>query len=211
MSGGPPTWVFTNDRRKRGIPYDEGDIDAQFVDVDNDGDVDVAICSTYPMHFTKLYRNDGTGHFTDVTFESGIQMHQGQSMAFSDLDDDGDLDLVEVGATGPGAHVMVMINHIGEAHAWVVLQLRSTKGNRDAINAKVTLRATGKTQIREVKAGGGTASHQSSKRVHFGLGGATSIDEIVVRWPGGASESFAGVTPKGRFELIEGTGRAAPL
>jgi hypothetical protein len=49
---------------------------------------------------------------------------------------------------------------------------------------------------------------QHSHLVHFGLGDATSIDSVTVRWVGGTTETFSGVTPGGRFLLVEGSGQA---
>jgi len=67
---------------------------------------------------------------------------------------------------------------------WSLIKLRGTKSNRSAIGARVTLRAGGRSQMREVKSGGSYLS-QSDLRVHFGLGAATEIDELRIRWPSG--------------------------
>jgi enediyne biosynthesis protein E4 len=60
-----------------------------------------------------------------------------------------------------------------------------TKSNRDAIGARVTLKAGGLTMIREVNGGNGY-SGQSSLRLHFGIGRATKVDSAEIRWPSGA-------------------------
>lgn len=75
----------------------------------------------------------------------------------------------------------------------------------------MTLTAGGVTQIREIKGGGGHAGNQGSRVVHFGLGGETSIDEVSVRWTGGGTETITGLSPNGRYIVVEGTGTAAPL
>src|SRR5207245_2854574 len=80
-------------RHAWGVVYDEGDINGYFGDFDNDGDLDLVIGSLYPGHYDKLYRNEGD-HFTDVTYEAGVAIHQGQNVAWADLNEDGALDLV---------------------------------------------------------------------------------------------------------------------
>jgi len=73
----------------------------------------------------------------------------------------------------------------------------------------VVVKAGGITQTREVKGGGGgTPSHGNSHWLHFGLGKATAIDSITVRWPGGATETFTDAKINGRFKLVEGAGKA---
>ncbi|RMH70009.1 MAG: CRTAC1 family protein, partial [Bacteroidetes bacterium] len=68
-------------------------------DYDNDGDVDVLILrgawlGAYGAHPNSLLRNDGSGRFTDVTFEAGLgAAHPTQVAAWADFDRDGHLDL----------------------------------------------------------------------------------------------------------------------
>jgi hypothetical protein len=68
------------------------------------------------------------------------------------------------------------------------LKLVGSASNRDAIGARVTLKAGAKTMIREVDGGNGYAG-QSSQRVHFGLGEATSVTSLQIRWPSGAMQT----------------------
>jgi enediyne biosynthesis protein E4 len=70
---------------------------------------------------------------------------------------------------------------------WVELKLEGVKSNRDAIGSRVTLKAGGQTMIREVNGGNGY-SGQSTLRLHFGLGPATKIDSLEIRWPSGATQ-----------------------
>src|SRR5260221_10628028 len=88
---------------------------------------------------------------------------------------------------------MLYHNETEGAGNWVQLKLIGVKSNRDAIGARVTLKAGGQTQIREVNGGKGY-SGQSSLRLHFGIWQATRIDSVEIRWPsgGGQKESPAG-------------------
>jgi hypothetical protein len=93
------TGHFTDVREAVGLPeiFDEG---AQFVDFDNDGDFDLYLRGGYyPNNHPFLFRNDAGNYFTDASTEAGIAgipLFWGDSWA--DVDDDGDLDLLQVGA-----------------------------------------------------------------------------------------------------------------
>ncbi|MBW2523532.1 MAG: VCBS repeat-containing protein [Deltaproteobacteria bacterium] len=204
INQGGPDYGFVDQRAELGLIYDEGDINAAFGDFDNDMDLDLVVGSTYPNHYSRLYRNDGDGGFTDVTYETASAIHQGASVTWSDVDEDGDLDLV---AAGSGrAHVL--INRVGQEQSWVQLDLRGTTSNRDAIGARVTLEAGGVTQLRDLFDSGGNTNPQRSRIVHFGLGSSGSVDAVTVRWPTGTSETISGVAPNGRYRVVEGTGQA---
>jgi len=115
----------------------------------------------------------------------------------ADLDNDGRLDLLQTNADQP---LLLYHNVSREAGNWIELKLIGTRSNRDAIGARVRLEAGGTTQIREVDGGNGYAS-QSSRRVHFGLGKAATIDRLEIRWPSGKKESVT--VPINRISYIE--------
>jgi hypothetical protein len=104
--------------------------------------------------------------------------------------------------------VHLFINRVGQDNHWVQLVLRGTKTNRSGVGARVSLTAGGSTQIREVKEGGGHFNNQSTKLVQIGLGQGTAIDKVTVRWAGGETETFAGVSADQRWLLVEGSGKA---
>ncbi len=90
---------------------------------------------------------------------------------------------------------------------WLGIECIGRKANRSAIGARVTVRAGGLTQTREVKSGSGYLS-QSDLRLVIGLGAAVRIDSLSVRWPGGAAESFPADVPVDAYiRIVEGTGR----
>ena len=70
--------------------------------------------------------------------------------------------------------------------------LGSTTSNRDGIGARVSVAANGTTQIREISAGSGSLG-QSSLTAHFGMGGATEISSVSVRWPSGRIQQLTGI------------------
>src|SRR3970282_795068 len=143
---GEPGYVFENRRRALGIVYDEGDINGEFADFDNDMDLDLVVGSIYPNHYSKLYRNDGDV-FTDVTYESGTAFRVAGVVGWSDVDEDGDLDLAIAGVY-PRRQVRLFLNRAGQDNHWIELGLQGTTSNRGAVGARVTLTAGGVTQMR---------------------------------------------------------------
>lgn len=211
VSRGAPGFVFDERREALGVEYDEGDVNAHFGDFDGDMDLDLVIASLYTGHFARLYRNDGEAGFVDVTYEAGVAVHDAVGAIFADVDRDGDLDLFVTDRDGQAPSVHLFLNRGHPGRGSVSLLLEGTTTNRDALGARVTLVAGGVTQIRDVRTSQGHQNNQRPRAVHFGLGDATEIESLSVRWVGGATETFAGVTPDGRFHLVEGTGAAIPL
>ncbi len=101
------------------------------LDFDGDGDEDLFFVNSRPWPDAPpsgkapptqaLYRNDGTGHFVDVTAEAGLALSVfGQGVAVGDYDNDGDPDLY-LSAVGPG-HLLRndgghFVDVTAEAHA----------------------------------------------------------------------------------------------
>ncbi len=171
---------------------------AGLFDYDNDGWLDIFVGNghvypqiegafpgaEYPQR-KLLYRNLRNGTFTEIAAELGtalLQRRVTRGAAFGDYDDDGDLDIIANEIDGAP---MLLRNDGGEkAGNWLSLKLQGTKANRNAVGARVTLKAGGLTQVQEVYAGDSYLSH-SDWRLHFGLGSAKTVDEIEIQWPGG--------------------------
>lgn len=206
VNQGAPDFEFVNLREEYGFIYDEGDVNAAWADFDHDMDLDLVIASLYTNHYSRFYRNDGEAGFTDITYETGTAVHDAVSVVWSDVDEDGDLDLILTDRDGRGAAVHLFVNQVGQDRNWVELVLEGTETNRDAIGARVTLEAGGVRQMRDVRGGGGHVNAQSSLVVHFGLADETEIDEVTVRWVGGETETIRGIEPNGRYLVVEGSG-----
>lgn len=203
-------WRTETHREDFGFHWDEGDINPALGDFDNDTVLDVAMASVYSGHFARLYRGLGGGLLDDVSYEAGIVVQLTGRVLWADFDEDGDLDLLFGDGDGePWLHLFE--NRVGQDRAWVELLLEGTTSNRDAVGARVFLRAGGASQMRDVEGGGGHWNIQESRFVHFGLGDAEAIDSLSVRWPDGTTESIAGAAPRGRYRVVQGSGAAVPL
>jgi hypothetical protein len=210
VNQGAPTFTFVNKAAESGFIYDEGDVNAQWADWDNDGDLDLSLATLYTGHFSKLYRNDGPAGFADVTYQTNAALNDAVTAVWLDADEDGDLDLIIASRWGE-TRLRFLENKVGQDNNWVKLLLTGTTSNRDAVGARVTLASGGTTQMREVKGSQGHFSAQSTRFVHFGLGKQTAIDSVTVRWVGGKTETFAGVGSNATWDLTEGKGKAVKL
>lgn len=111
----------------------------------------------------------------------------GRGAAFADIDNDGDLDILE---TACGQPPRLLRNDLPTGKHWMRFTLEGSTSNRDAIGAEVTLVAGGVKQSRMVMP---TRSYQSQceKTVSFGLGSIDKIDSVTIRWPGGQEQTVA--------------------
>ncbi len=150
-------------------------------DFDNDGDQDLYQCSYLGGAVpSRLLRNDGSDTFVDVATGPLTNSFTDGAPA-GDFDLDGDLDLF---ISAEGAADRLLRNDLAGSNHWLHMNLEGTFSNRRAIGARVTLVAGGITQIREIAGGQGWAD-QSSLTVEFGLGAATAVTSLSVRWPSG--------------------------
>ena len=148
--------------------------------------------------------------FANISSASGIDFpDDGRGAALCDWDLDGDLDLWTCNRTAPMLRLMRNDNRSG--HHWIAVGLEGKDCNRDAIGARVEVHLKGKAVplLRTLRAGDAFLS-QSSKWLHFGLGANAQIEKLAVRWPGDPQlEEFSGAAADRRFQLVQGSGRAA--
>jgi hypothetical protein len=90
------------------------------------------------------------------------------------------------------------------------LRLVGTASNRDAIGARVTVRAGGRTASRVVRTGSSYLS-QSELPLTFGLGTAAKADDVTVQWPSGRRESLGALDAGQQYTVTEGKGAARGL
>ena len=193
-------------------------------DYDNDGDLDIVVTNGHPMDDIEqesdiityaerpfLFENDGRGRFAEVGRERGSYFGSpdvGRGLATADYDNDGDVDLV---ITTSNRRVTLLRNDGGNAAGhWITLRLEGVRCNRDAIGARVTVRASGRTQVHEVRSASSYLS-QNDMRLHVGLGEATRVDSIEIRWPAKAKRiEKVGPVAADQFLVIrEGSGIVA--
>lgn len=189
-----------------------------FVDLDNDGWLDLITADghVYPQmdqipsdpgyrQPMVLDMNQADGTFCDASEEAGPALQEKQvsrGLAVGDLFNDGNMDVVVENLDG---HPMLLKNNGVPGRHWVSFELAGTKSNRLAINARVKVVAGGMTQTDEVHSGGSYLS-QNDLRLHFGLGSATKIDSVEIRWPSGAVDHIGPLAADQFYSVLEGHG-----
>ncbi len=191
---------------------------AGFPDFDNDGWKDIFISTghVFPeiqgrklyVSFAEpkvVYRNLGNGHFEDVSAKVGPEVAQARvsrGCAFGDFDNDGDLDVLVNNMNEPPS---LLRNDCQTGNSWIKVKCIGSKSNRSAIGARVRVVTGRHSQIDEVMSGSSYIS-QNDFRLHFGLGSATQVDVIEVRWPLGLVESFPHLDVNQVVTIQEGRG-----
>lgn len=191
---------LTDVAAERGIVYQETHSNPTLLDIESDGDLDLFVTEVYDGRPTDVYTNDGAATFTPARLYAGITTENGWGSAAADVDRDGDQDYLAS---------TLFLNARADGH-WVELRLVGDgASNRAAIGATAKVTAGGKTLIRSVSGGNGTGC-QDSATLHFGLGAATTIDQVEVWFPGGATVVYSDLAVDGGWRLAE-SGAVSPL
>ena len=191
---------------------------AAFADFDNDGWLDLIAVGghVYPQVDSLpsgggyrepklLHFNQKDGTFCDASEQAGPALKEkrvSRGLAIGDLFNDGNIDVVVSDIDGGP---MILKNHGVPGQHWVSFELAGTKSNRLALNARLKVVAGGMTQTDEVHSGGSYLS-QNDLREHFGLGVATKIDSVEIRWPSGKVETLTNLGADHYYSVLEGLG-----
>jgi len=178
-------------------------------DFDNDGDIDCFV--TNDAGLSKYYTNNGSGFFTRIDTLSIIVNGQSYGAVSGDYDNDGDLDMFIAGTNATrGLHR----NETNNNNKWVNIKCVGSGpaggfSNKTALGTIVKIKAVINNnpvwQIREVNAQNSFNS-MNALNVHFGLGNATVIDSLIIKWPRGLVQTYTNVTPERFYKAIEGQG-----
>lgn len=161
-----------------------------WADFDNDADLDIVL--TVASAPVVLARNDGGGNFSDASSLLPAAATDMNSATWGDFDRDGDLDLY-MGRRLSGTSMLLRNDSAGSNH-WLHINLEGSISNRDGSGARVTAVAGGMTQVRELFLGGQGWASQGSPTVEFGLGSATLVNTLTIRWPSGSVQTLSNVT-----------------
>jgi hypothetical protein len=153
----------------------------------------------------QLFRNDGWGNFRDVSADNPSlcgKARVGRGLIAAPLFGTGALDLV---VTETAGKARVFRNVAPDRGHWLLARTLEPALRRDSCGAEVSVRATGRTQVRRAAADGSYLC-STDPRAHFGLGQSDSFDAIEVRWPDGSRESFPGGPADRCVEVRKGAG-----
>lgn len=173
-------------------------------DFDNDGQKDLFVAQSHvldnvekidpSLHYLEppLLALNRNGRFESVNPGTDTQWAF-RGAAFGDLNNDGWIDVV---TTVLGGHAQVFMNRGGSAH-WLTITLRGTRSNRDGLGARVQV--NGQTRFATTA---GSYESANDKRLHFGLGTATTA-KIEIAWPSGIHQTLNDVHANQFLEVVE--------
>jgi hypothetical protein len=134
-----------------------------------------------------LFHNMRDGRFEEVGLRAGPALGQrrvSRGLAVADVYNDGALAVLISNLDGSPT----LLRNVSKPRGhWIRLKLIGTRSNRDAYGARVEIVAGGLKQVDEVRANSSYLS-ASDARLHFGLGSATRVDRVVIRWPSGLTQ-----------------------
>jgi FG-GAP-like repeat/ASPIC and UnbV len=190
-------------------------------DLDNDGWLDFYCGTGDPDLRTlipkRMFRNAEGKFFQDVSSATGTgHLQKGHGVAFADLNNDGAQDVyISLGGafTGDGARNALFLNP-GNTNHWLKLKLTGGKANRPAIGARIKITVqthTGPRDLyRTVSSGGSFGSNPL--RQEIGLGTATAITAVDIRWPGSNTrQALTGLELDHSYEISEDNNSAIPM
>jgi hypothetical protein len=176
-----------------GISHDLGDLDfldffsndiyMKMLETGRKEDID-EILKQIPIHPlpNRVFRNNGNINFTDIGVQWGFtQSTFSNSIAYADLDNDGDLDLVINNENQP-AFIYRNNSRQQNGNSYIAVQLKGTQKNDFAIGAKIKLYKDSQVYYREVVPSRGFQSSVDYKQI-IGLGKATQVDSMIIIWP----------------------------
>jgi len=192
----------------------------RFLDYDNDGWKDIFVANghvnpqvdehafgiTYAQR-ALLFHNLRDGRFEEVGLRAGPAVRQrrvSRGLAVADFNNDGALGVLISNLDGSPTLLRNVLKPRGH---WLRLKLVGTRSNRDAYGARVEIVSGGLKQVDEVRANSSFLS-ASDSRLHFGLGAATRVDQVVIRWPSGLVEKLGQLPVDGELVIREGSGQA---
>ncbi|MCX8522915.1 FG-GAP-like repeat-containing protein [Chryseobacterium formosus] len=155
-------------------------------DFDNDGFLDVLGAENNIMF------GDGTFKFVKNANSYNLSIYD---RPIGDLNNDGFLDIQN------GSNILM---NNGNTNKWLKVTLQGTLSNRNGIGARVEIYGSWGKQIRDVQSGVGF-QNMNTLNTHFGIGQATAITKVVIKWPSGLVDTINNVTPNTTLHVVEGT------
>jgi hypothetical protein len=150
-----------------------------------------------------LFLNLKNGKFADGGPRAGpdfleqVKVHRGVS--FGDIDNDGRIDAVVTALEGA---TEVWLNRSRQENNWIHISTRGTRSNRDGVGAKIRVTSKSGVQYNHVNTAVGYGC-ASDKRVHFGLGSDSVIDEVQITWPSGTVQVLRDVPVNQVLSVVE--------
>jgi hypothetical protein len=194
----------------------------KFFDFDNDGWPDIFMANGHvdaqvegqtfgtgyaerPFLFHNLGFEAKVGKFEEIAEKSGPALSKkyiGRAALTADFWNRGRQDLLFTNMDGSP---VLLRNEVPSPGHWLRIKTIGSKSNHDGFGARIELTAEGSTRYAEVRAGSSFES-SSDPRTHFGLGAATRVEAIVIRWPSGRVDKLGPEAADQELVVREGSG-----
>ena len=173
-----------------------------WIDLDNDGDLDLYVTNDNGANF--LYVNNGANSFTKIVNDT-ISADLGNcfGMAWADSDKDG---IEDVLISRDENQTNLFYYGKKNNNAWINIKLQGVVSNKDGIGASIKVKSNNSWQRKQLTPVSGFGG-QNSMRQKFGLNNATIIQEIMVEWPSGITQTISNVNTNQFITIIEETGQ----
>jgi hypothetical protein len=189
----------------------------KFFDYDNDGNPDLILCNGHPDDMIEIqslrvkYKEplllfeNADGKYKNVSAISGPVFSKdfpARGLAVGDYNNDGALDVLIV---NNGAAPILLRNEGGNRNNWLGLQLVSTRSNPGAVGAIITWEVAGVKRSR-LKTSGGSYLSSHDPREILGVGKATKIERVEIKWPSGRVDKLTDPPLNRYVKVVEGQG-----
>ena len=187
-----------------------------FFDYDNDGWLDLLVVNgavqllpellrkgdPFPLgQPNQLFRNNGQGRFVEIIDQAGSSfqlLEVSRGAAFGDIDNDGDTDVIVTNNNGP---VRLLLNQLGNRNHWLGLRFAGKNGG-DLLGTQVSIVLKNNRVLRRRGRTDGSYLSANDPRVLVGLGTATQVRAVRVRWPDGTVQELK-APPVDRYTTIK--------
>jgi len=174
-----------------------------FTDLDNDGDKDLWTANghSYPnadllgttsyFQSVAIFENREAKFYPTSNPLGSSYSNSYRGAATADFNNDGKMDLVALPIEG---RPLLLENRSTTQYSWICFKLQGRGCNRDAIGARIEIESCGRKQMDTVRNGGSYIS-RNDPSPHFGLGGCSAVDRVVITWPCGRIQVLKNLKP----------------
>ena len=187
----------------------------RFFDYDNDADPDLILANGHPDDMVEvqslkvkykeplLMFENVNGTFKNVSSVSGPPFSKNfpaRGLSVGDYDNDGDLDVLII---NNGDAPVLLKNEGGNRNNWVGLNLVASRSNSGAVGAMITWEAGG-VKYKRLKTAGGSYLSSHDPREILGVGAASKVDSIEIKWPSGRVDKITNPPLRKYLKVVEG-------
>ncbi|WP_431157503.1 FG-GAP-like repeat-containing protein [Winogradskyella poriferorum] len=198
--------TFTDMAQSYQVTFNSSGWSAVFLDADNDSDLDLYVSgegngTASPIMSSAFYEkvSNSTFQLNNSAVPNDFAFSYGN--ALGDTDNDGYPEIVVNNIDHE--NVFVWKNNTNTSNNWLKVELEGTTSNRNGVGSFIEISINGNKQYRYTCLGEGYLS-QNSGSEQFGLGSATSIDYVKVKWLSGIEDTYYNVTVNQSLKIVEG-------